>query len=62
MSGTEVKLLTYREAAELLRVSERKIWGLVNEGTIKAVRIGRQVRIAMADLVEFIERLRGAGE
>lgn len=49
-------LLTYREAAGVLGVSERKVWTLVDEGRLPAVRFGRNVRIDPADLRAFIER------
>lgn len=50
-------LLTYRQAAELLQVSDRTVWALVNDGKLRAVRFaGRTVRIDPADLREFINR------
>lgn len=47
-------LLTARDAAFALAISERKLWELTNCGTIKAVRIGTAVRYATATLEEFI--------
>jgi excisionase family DNA binding protein len=47
-------LLTARDAAAALAISERKLWELTNGGVIKAVRIGRSVRYARAALEEFI--------
>ncbi|MAT84279.1 MAG: transcriptional regulator [Gammaproteobacteria bacterium] len=55
------RLLTYRQAAEVLGVSERSIWTLVDQGTLPAVRFGRSVRIDPADLRAFIDRAK-AGE
>jgi len=55
------RLLTYRQAAEVLGVSERTIWTLVDQGTLPAVRFGRSVRIDPADLRAFIDRAK-AGE
>ena len=49
------KLLTYRDAAKLLGVTERTIWTLVNRGDLPAVRFGRSVRIDPADLRGFVE-------
>lgn len=53
-------LLTYRQAAEVLGVSERSIWTLVDQGTVPAVRFGRSVRIDPIDLRAFIERAKGS--
>jgi excisionase family DNA binding protein len=52
-------LLTYRQAAEVLGVSERTIWTLVDQKSLPAVRFGRSVRIDPADLRRFIERAKG---
>jgi excisionase family DNA binding protein len=49
-------LLTYRQAAEVLRITERSLWSLVDRGALPAVRFGRTVRIDPADLRKFIER------
>ena len=43
-------LLTYRQAAEILGVTDRTIWTLVDQGKLPAVRFGRSVRIDPADL------------
>jgi excisionase family DNA binding protein len=37
-------LLTPREAAAALCISERSLWSLTRSGTVPAVRIGRSVR------------------
>ncbi len=37
-------LLTAREAALALAISERSLWSLTNQGVIRCVRIGRAVR------------------
>lgn len=54
-------LLTYRQAAKVLGITERTIWSLVNEGMLPAVRFGRSVRIDPADLRAFIERAKRGG-
>lgn len=58
--GTSVpiieRLLSYREAGELLGVTERTVWTLVDQGHLPNVRFGRSVRIAPADLRAFIDR------
>jgi excisionase family DNA binding protein len=48
-------LLTSRQAAEALAISERKLWDLTKRGDIPVVRIGRSVRYAPADLQAWIE-------
>ena len=48
-------LLTYRDAARLLGITERSVWALVQRGEIPAVRFGRTVRIDPADLRAFID-------
>ncbi|MBX3356337.1 MAG: helix-turn-helix domain-containing protein [Phycisphaeraceae bacterium] len=54
-------LLTYRQAAKVLGVTERTIWSLVNRGALPVVRFGRSVRIDPADLCFFIERSKQGG-
>ncbi len=49
-------LLTEREAAKLLSVSPRTLWGLRAAGKIPYVRIAATgIRYARTDLVKFIE-------
>jgi excisionase family DNA binding protein len=47
-------LLTPREAARSLAVSERTLWGLTHQGAIPCVRLGRAVRYDLVDLQAFI--------
>ena len=47
-------LLTAREAAAALAISERKLWELTSGGNIKVVRIGRSVRYSRVALEEFV--------
>jgi excisionase family DNA binding protein len=54
-------LLTPREAAAALAVSERTLWGLTNDGAIAALRIGRCVRYRFADLEAWVARQVEAG-
>ena len=53
---TVERLLTYRDAAKLLGVTDRTVWQLVKDGHLPAVRFGRSVRIDPADLRAFVER------
>jgi excisionase family DNA binding protein len=48
-------LVTAKEAARLLSISERTLWTLTNAGTIQPVRIGRAVRYAVGELERFID-------
>ncbi len=54
--GIVEKLLTYKQAGELLGVTERTVWTLVADGELPAVRFGRSVRIDPADLRAYIDR------
>ena len=47
-------LLTRREAAEFLRVSVSTVQRLYEKGEIRAVHVGRQVRIPRADLERIV--------
>ena len=49
------RLMTYKQAGELLGVTERTIYALVSGGDLPAVRFGRSVRIDPADLRAFID-------
>jgi excisionase family DNA binding protein len=58
MSTTPFKntalLLTPREAATTLAISERHLWGLTNSGKIPSVRLGRSVRYRYEILAQFV--------
>jgi len=54
-------LLTARETASLLSISERKLWNLTNENEIQSIRIGRSVRYSIEDLEQWIETKRNEG-
>lgn len=49
-------LLTGREAARALSISERTLWGLTATRDVPSIRIGRLVRYDPADLREWIEK------
>jgi hypothetical protein len=52
-------LLTPREAAGRLAISERSLWGIsAPRGPLPVVRIGKSVRYAVADLAAYVDRLR----
>lgn len=52
--SSEQPLLRLRDAARMLAISERTLWGLTNEGKVASVQIGRSVRYDPADLRKFI--------
>jgi excisionase family DNA binding protein len=56
--GRGVLLVSVDRAAEMLGIGRTATYGLVARGELPAVRIGRSRRVAIADLVEFVERLR----
>ena len=47
-------LLTPRQAAAALAISQRKLWSLTSSGEVKCCRIGRAVRYDTADLTDFV--------
>jgi len=54
-------LITSREAAATMSISERTLWTLTNERGLPCVRIGRSVRYDPRDLQAWIERHKSAG-
>ena len=53
---------TYRAASHDLQCCERQVWQLVNDGKLSVIRIGRSVRIPVAELEAFIARQVAANE
>ena len=51
--------VSYREAAQMLGVCERVVWGLVKQQRLKAMKIGRSVRIPISELKRFIDESAG---
>jgi hypothetical protein len=59
-------LHTHRNAARVLAVSERTLWGLVKSGEIPCLRIpgrgkARAIRYDVRDLLAWIDRVKTAG-
>lgn len=51
------RLLTAKEAATHLAISERALWGLTApRGPIPVVKIGRSIRYDVADLGAWVEQ------
>ena len=49
--------VTMREAAEMLSISERSVWTLVNRGELRSFKVGRSVRIP----IDALRELAGGG-
>jgi excisionase family DNA binding protein len=58
-ASTEALLLTARQAAAALAISERTLYTLTKRGELPAVRIGAAVRYDRRDVQALIERLKG---
>jgi excisionase family DNA binding protein len=58
----ELLALTYQQASIVASLSERTIWGLVASGKLRAVRIGRSVRILRSELESFLSAQQTGGE
>lgn len=55
-------LLSSRDAAKTLAVSERTLFSLVKEGRVKSVRVGQRcVRYDVRDLEAFIDQCKNGG-
>ncbi len=51
-------LITAREAAQLLSISERTLWDITNRGDLRRVKVGRLVRYDPRDLKAWIESVK----
>ncbi len=52
-------LLTSRQAAASLQISERTLWELTRRGEIKRLKINSSVRYDLKDLEAFIAKKKG---
>jgi len=60
--GTSERFLTVREFAEALRVSNMTVYRLVSAGELKAVKVGRSVRLPADEVDRYLHgRLIKAG-
>lgn len=50
------RLLTVKDVAEVLRVSDAKVRGLIAEDELSASKIGRSWRVSQNDLDRYLER------
>lgn len=56
-----VLLLTRRQAAEALAISERKLWSITASGELPHIRLGRCVRYSLDDVQRLIEDKKEGG-
>jgi excisionase family DNA binding protein len=54
----EGPLLTIRQSATQMNMSERQVWRLIKRQQLRVIRIGRAVRVSPADLRQFLDRAR----
>jgi len=50
----EPTVYTVEEIAELLRISRSSAYELVNRGALRAVRVGRRLRVPRSAFQEFL--------
>ncbi len=55
-------LITARQAAQLLSISERTLWEITKRGEIRRVKVGRLVRYDPSDLKAWIDRAKVQAE
>ena len=53
-----MKLLTVKDIADQLSISERKAYSLMERGELPVIHIGRSVRVTPEDLTNFVQRHR----
>ena len=59
----ENKFYDLAEVAELLSVRPGMVWGFIQSGQLRSMRLGkRTVRIMDVDLQVFVNRLRGVAD
>lgn len=56
---SDPQLFTTKEVATRLRISKRTVERLIHKGELRIVKIGDLVRIAPADVEDYIARQRG---
>jgi excisionase family DNA binding protein len=57
----ELKLYTLREVTDILKVSQRTLYTYIQDGKLKATKIGKYWRVKHADMMDFINRGTNAG-
>jgi len=54
-----MKLLSIEEACQMLGISRRTIYRLIDKGELKPVKIGGRTKFIESEILEMIERNRG---
>ncbi|MCC7083766.1 MAG: helix-turn-helix domain-containing protein [Pirellulales bacterium] len=54
VDGREPMALTYGGVARALGISERTVWAMVDDGRLRAVRIGRCVRVPRVEIEKYL--------
>jgi len=52
----ELKIYTLKEVEDILKVSQRTLYNYINNGSLKATKIGKYWRVQHSDLQQFIEK------
>jgi excisionase family DNA binding protein len=60
-TSQDTKLLSVKEVAEMLSVSERTVWSITNAGEIPCVRIRKRVLYRLDHVQGFIDRQTDGG-
>lgn len=47
-------VLTIQDVAKILGIGKNTAYGLVKDGTLNSVRVGRQIRIPRAELYRYL--------
>jgi len=58
----DTDVMTIKDVAQYLRLSEAKVYAMARDGSIPAFRIGKSWRFQKELLVEWIRNGAGAGE
>jgi excisionase family DNA binding protein len=56
----EFRLLRPTDVAERLAISRSKVYTLIEQGQLQAVKIGRSTRIPLRSVYDFVQRLSSA--
>lgn len=54
MVTEELKLYTIDEITKILKVTQRTVYNYINNGDLKAIKIGKYWRVKHADLETFL--------
>ena len=51
----DIRVYTLDEVADILTLTKRTLYTYINEGKLKAVKMGKYWRVSEANLSEFVE-------